>query len=124
MDDVLYTLQCAQDIAINERKYNLNSYVYLRNSKIKRLDAQRILRSPVIRELTGTILDINLSFKNGKEPEVLYAREAYGHIPRPEARKIVSYYENIIDGIKRYIAEKKGGKKISEAKIRSRAKAK
>lgn len=124
MDDILYTLQQAQDIAINEKKYNLNSYIYLSNSKVKRLEAQRVLKSSVIKEMTATILDINLSFKNGDKEDVLYAKEAYGHLSRPEARKIVSYYEHIIDGIKKYIIEKKGGKKISEAKIRSRAKAK
>jgi hypothetical protein len=124
MDEILYTLQCAQDIAIKEKKYNLNMYVYLSNSQVKRIRAREVLRSSVIKEMTQTMLDINLSLKNGITEDILYAKEAYGYLSKPEARKIISYYENIIDGIKRYIAEKKGGRKISQGKLRSGAKPK
>lgn len=120
MDDILYTLQHAQDIAIKEKNYKLDTYKYLNNNKVKRLDAQRILRSSVVQEISSTILDINLSLKSGNQEDIIYAKEAYGHLSKPEARKLLNYYDGIIDGIKRYINEKKGGKKISAAKTRSK----
>ncbi len=108
---MLYDLQKAIDFAFSEKKYVMNSYTYLKVKNMKRVDAQQILRSPLIREIQSIISDLEIYLLGGQTSEAVYLREAYGYLPKPEARKISGYLDNIIEGIKKYISERKGGRK-------------
>lgn len=114
MDEIYNDLQQAIDFAFLENKYVMNSYSYLRVKNVKRVDAQEVLRSPLIKELYGYINELNLYLQGGQDPEVVYAREAYGYLSKPEARKVAGYLDNIIEGFKKYIKERKGGRKKSK----------
>ncbi len=118
MDEVYYDIQQAIDFAFLEQKYVMNSYSYLKVKNIKRTDAQSVLRSPLIKELYSYIKELNLYLDGGQSPDVIYARDAYGYLSKPDARKISNYLDNIIEGIKKYISERKGGnrKKRSPSK--------
>lgn len=109
MDEIYWDIQQAIDFAFIEQKYVLNSYSYFKIKDVKRTDAQIVLRSDLIKELYSYIKELNLYLEGGQTPDVVYAREAYGYLTKPDARKISNYLDNIIEGIKKYICEKKGG---------------
>lgn len=111
MDEVYYDIQKAIDFAFSENKFVLNSYSYLKIKDIRRADAQTILRSPVVKELYLYINDLDTLVKGGQEQDAIYLREAYGYLSKPEARKISSYFDKIIDGVKVYINDRKPGRK-------------
>jgi hypothetical protein len=114
MEEVMNDVQQAIDFAFRDKKYVLNSYSYLKVKDLKRADAQLVLRSSLINEIYSMINDLNLYIKGGQTSDVVYVRDAYGYLSKPEARKIAVYLDNIIEGIKKYIIERKGvrGKKI------------
>lgn len=111
MNEVYHDIQQAIDYAFKEKKYLLDSYKYLKANDIKRLHAQEVLRSPLIKELQSYVRELNLYLQGGNSPDVQYAREAYGFLTKPDARKISNYLDNIIEGFKKYINERKGTRK-------------
>ena len=111
MEEIYYDIQQAIDYAFKEKKYLLNSYKYLKGKDVKRLHAQTILRSPLIQELYDYITELNLYVDGGSSARTQYAREAYGFLSKPEARKLSTYFDNIIDGFRLYINERKGTRK-------------
>lgn len=116
MDEIFNDIQQAIDYAFIQKKFLLNSYSYLKVKEVKRVDAQTILRSPLIKELYSCIQDLELYLQGGQTPDAIYVREAYGYLTKPDARKICNYLDNVIEGIKKYIIEKKGGRRKKKAK--------
>lgn len=115
MDEIYYDLQKAIDFAFLENKFVMSMYSYLKVKDVRRADAQILLRSTLIQELYSYIRDLDLYLKGGQDDDVVYAREAYGYLSKPEARKISAYFDKIIEGIKEYIQERKGGKRKGRA---------
>jgi hypothetical protein len=111
MDEIYYDLQKAIDFAFVENKFVLNSYSYLKVKDVRRVDAQEVLRSPLIKELYVYINDLETIVRGGQEKETVYLREAYGFLSKPEARKISIYFDKIIEGFKTYINDRKPGRK-------------
>lgn len=115
MDEVYFDIQQAIDFAFFEQKYVMNTYSYLKVKDLKRADAQTLLRSSLIKELQSYVSDLDTYLKGGQTPEVVYVREAYGYLSKPDARKISTYLDNMIEGIKKYIQERKGGKRTKRS---------
>lgn len=115
MDEIYNDLQQAIDFAFVESKFVMNMYSYLKIKDLRRADAQILLRSSLIQELYSYIKELELYLKGGQDDDVVYAREAYGYLSKPEARKISTYFDKIIEGIKEYIQERKGGKRKKRA---------
>jgi hypothetical protein len=115
MDELYFDIQQAIDFAFLDNRYVMNSYSYLKVKDVKRADAQKLLRSSLIVELYDYVNELNTYLKGGQDPDVVYAREAYGYLSKPDARKISTYLDNIIEGIKKYISERKGGKRKPRA---------
>jgi hypothetical protein len=120
MEQIYHDLQQAIDFAFVQKKYVMKSFDYLRANDVRRADAQELLRSSLIQELYSYVTELNLYLKGGNEPDVLYAREAYGYLSKPDARKIATYLDNIIDGIRQYIQARKGGTKKPKPRVKSK----
>ncbi len=120
MDEIYYDLQQAIDFAFVQNKYVLNSFSYLKVKDVRRVDAQELLRSSLVQELYSYITDLNLYLKSGQHPDVLYAEEAYGFLSRADAKRISTYFDNIIEGIKKYIQERKGATKKPKPRTKSK----
>jgi hypothetical protein len=114
MDEIYNDIQQAIDYAFIDKKYLLDSFKYLKCKNVKRLHAQTILRSALTRELQSYVVELNRYVKGSKDPETEYATEAYGFLSKPEARKLATYFDNIVEGIKKYINDKKGALKKSK----------
>jgi hypothetical protein len=120
MDEIYYDLQQAIDFAFVQNKYVLNSFSYLKVKDVRRVDAQELLRSSLVQELYSYINDLNLYLKNSQDPDVLYAEEAYGFLTKADAKRISTYFDNIIEGIKKYIQERKGATKKPKPRTKSK----
>tara|TARA_R100000005_G_C4993557_1_gene200574 strand:- start:417 stop:767 length:351 start_codon:yes stop_codon:yes gene_type:complete len=107
----LYTdVEKAIDYAF-QGQFVLKFYDYLRVTKAKRIDAEEFNESSTAKEIKDLVNDLNAYLEGGQDNEHKQIREGYGYLPKPQARKIKLYLEDILnDGI-RYAEDKKPGRK-------------
>ena len=98
-------------------RYLFNCYLYLKGNKATKPQVRKFCESSTAVELSETTLELEQYIKGGDST----LREAYGHIPKPEARKIKTYLYKILEDAWKYELERKPGRK-PKAKIK-RAKA-
>jgi hypothetical protein len=61
-------------------------------------------------------LDLDEYLKGGADDEHKQLREGYGHIPKPQARKIRNYLEGFLEDAKRYSNDKRPGRRKKQSK--------
>ena len=62
------------------------------------------------------IVDLDEYIKGGADSEHKQLREGYGHIPKPQARKIRNYLESFIDDAERYSYDRRPGRRKKTSK--------
>ena len=62
------------------------------------------------------ILELNEYLKGGQDNEHKQLREAYGHIPKPQARKIKQFLEGILEDAERYSYDRRPGRRTKRSK--------
>ncbi len=60
--------------------------------------------------------DLSEYIKGGKDGEHQILREAYGHLGKPNARKIRDYFNEILDDAKKYEKERRRGRRKTKTK--------
>ena len=70
--------------------------------------------SSTAQEIITTIDDLQEYIKGGKDNLHSQLREGYGHIPKPQARKISTYLESILHDAYKYSNDRKRGRKPSK----------
>ena len=95
---------------------NLKFYDYLKSNKIKRHEIDSFISSSVTNEIGCLILDLDEYLKGGSDDEHKQLREGYGHIPKPQARKIRNYLESFIEDAKRYSDDRRPGRRKKQSK--------
>lgn len=95
------------DLAMSEQKYLFKLYPYLKTNKWTRRQVNEFIESTSAAQLNEIILDLEGYIKGGDK----ILREAYGHIPKPKARKIKEYLYGILEDAWKYHAERKPGRK-------------
>ena len=88
-------------------------YDYLKSNKATKRDAQEFIDSDVARELQLLIMDLEEYLEGGNDEQHKQLREGYGHLGKPEARKIKDYLLSLLQDAWRYEQEKKPGRKRS-----------
>ena len=101
LSDIFDLIEHAIDNAF-EGQMNLRFYDYLKDSKVKKHEIDSFISSSTTNEIGGLILDLDEYLKGGADDEHKQLREGYGHIPKPQARKIRNYLESFIGDAKRY----------------------
>ena len=99
-----------------EGKYVLGFYDYLKIKKVKRIVVEQFLRSPIVIEIENLIQDMEDYLEGGSDCTHKQLREGYGHIPKPQARKIRNYLENIINDAKKYTYDRRPGRRKKTSK--------
>lgn len=94
-------------------KQMLNMYDYLKSNKATKRDVQEFIDSDVARELQLLIMDLEEYLEGGNDEQHKQLREGYGHLGKPEARKIKDYLLSLLQDAWRYEQEKKPGRKRS-----------
>ena len=85
--DIYDMIEHAIDYAFDGRM-NLKFYDYLKTSKIKKHEIDAFIESSTAAEISDITLDLDEYIKGGADNDHKQLREGYGHIPKPQARKI------------------------------------
>ena len=97
-------------------KMQLKFYQFLEYRKTKKYEVESFIKSSTAHELSETVLDLEAYIKGGNDNNHKQLREAYGHIPKPQARKIKTYLYGILEDAWRYSRDRRPGrrKKVSK----------
>ena len=97
-------------------KMTLKFYEFLQYRKTKKAEIDSFLQSSTVKEITSQVIELEEYIKGGSDNNHKQLREAYGHIPKPQARKIKAYLYSILEDAWRYQRDRRPGrrKKVSK----------
>ena len=113
--DIYDMIEHAIDYAFDGRM-NLKFYDYLKSTKIKKHEIDAFIESSTAAEISDITLDLDEYIKGGDDSQHKQLREGYGHIPKPQARKIRNYLESFIDDAERYSHDRRPGRRKKHSK--------
>ena len=113
--DIYDMIEHAIDYAF-EGRMNLKFYDYLKTSKIKKHEIDAFIESPTAAEISDITLDLDEYIKGGSDNDHKQLREGYGHIPKPQARKIKTYLYGILEDAWRYSNDRRPGRRKKQSK--------
>ena len=117
MDQEVYgIIEQSIDDAFTAFRFRLNLYDYFKVIKATRKDADDFIISSTSKEIKDLVTELDEYLKGGQDSEHKQLREAYGHIPKPQARKIKQFLEGIIEDAIRYSYDRKPGRKRKGSK--------
>jgi len=99
-----------------EGQMNLKFYDYLKDNKVKKHDIDSFISSSTTKEINDTIVELDEYLIGGSDSEHKQLREGYGHIPKPQARKIKIYLHGILEDARRYSHDRRPGRRKKESK--------
>ena len=97
-------------------KMTLKFYEFLKWRKTTKAEVNAFLHSSTAKELADEVLELEEYIKGGRDSNHQQLREAYGHIPKPQARKINNYLSSILEDAVRYGNDRKPGRKKKQSK--------
>ena len=109
-EEVYYVLEEALELAF-QGKFVVKLYEYFQLRGVTKAEADQFLRSSTAKELADEVNELDEYIKGGKDNQHQQLREAYHHIPKPQARKIRDYLACILEDAVRYSDDKRRGRK-------------
>ena len=97
-------------------KFVLNFYDYLKVRGTKRVEAEEFIGSSTANEISSLVMDLDDYLEGGSDEMHKQLREAYGHIPKPQARKIRNYLYKILEDAWKYNHDRRPGRRKKETK--------
>jgi hypothetical protein len=113
--EVYYDVEKAIDYAF-QGKFVLNFYEYLKIKGIIRAQVEEFLQSKTVLNIKDIILDLDNYLQGGADNQHKQLREAYGHLPKPQARKIKNYLQGILEDAEKYSYDKRKGRRKKQTK--------
>ena len=114
-DNVYDMLEHAIEYAF-EGKMQLKFYEFLKYRKTTRAEVDAFLQSSTAKELADEVVELQEYIKGGKDNLHQQLREAYGHISKPQARKIKAYLGGILEDAVRYSNDRRPGRRKKNSK--------
>ena len=99
-----------------EGKLTLKFYEFLKHRKTTKAEVDSFLKSSTAKELADEVVELKEYIRGGRDSNHQQLREAYGHIPKPQARKIMTYLGNILEDAVRYSDDRKPGRRKKGSK--------
>ena len=99
-----------------EGKMQLKFYEFLKYRKTTKAEIDSFLHSSTAKELANEVLELKEYIKGGRDSNHQQLREAYGHIPKPQARKIMTYLGKILEDAVRYSNDRRPGRRKKGSK--------
>ena len=99
-----------------EGKMNLKFYDYLRSNKVKKQEIDSFIESATAHQINDLTKDLDEYLEGGNDDIHKQLREGYGHIPKPQARKIKNYLYGILEDAWRYSHDRKPGRRRKQTK--------
>jgi hypothetical protein len=97
-------------------KFVLKFYDYLKVKTVTKKQVEEFIESSTANELSSLVMDLDDYLEGGSDEIHKQLREGYGHIPKPEARKIRNYLYGILEDAWKYNNDKKPGRKKKRSK--------
>ena len=97
-------------------KMQLKFYEFLKYRKTTKAEVDAFLHSSTAKELANEVVELREYIKGGRDSEHQQLREAYHHIPKPQARKIMIYLGNILEDAVRYSNDRRPGRRSKGSK--------
>ena len=113
--DIYDLIEHAIDNAF-EGQMNLKFYNYLKATKTKKHEIDAFIESTTAVEISDLTLELDEYLKGGQDNEHKQLREGYGHIPKPQARKIKNYLYGILEDAWKYSNDRKPGRRKKQTK--------
>jgi len=110
LESVYDMLEHALELAF-KGKMQLKFYDYLKHRKTKKREVDALVESSTAHELSEAVLELEEYIKGGQDNNHKQLREAYGHIPKPQARKIKNYLYGILEDAWRYQRDRRPGRR-------------
>lgn len=119
MENTLYEVCNDVEKAIDyafSGQFVMKFYDYLKIRNTKKIEVEEFIESDTAHELNDLIQELEEYLEGGTDSNHKTLREAYGHIPKPQARKIKNYLHDILKDAQRYNHDRRPGrrKKISK----------
>ena len=97
-------------------KMQLKFYEFLKYRKTTKAEVDAFLQSSTAKEIADEVLELQEYIKGGKDNLHQQLREAYGHISKPQARKIKNYFCSILEDAVRYHHDRRPGRRKKHSK--------
>ena len=94
----------------------LKFYEFLKYRKTTKTEIDAFLHSSTAKELADEVLELQEYIKGGRDSNHQQLREAYGHIRKPQARKIMKYLGGILEDAVRYSNDRRPGRRKKGSK--------
>ena len=114
-ENVYELIEHALELAF-EGKMQLKFYEFLKYRKTTKAEIDAFLQSSTAKELADEVIELREYIKGGRDSNHQQLREAYGHIPKPKARKIKMYLYGILQDAVRYQHERRPGRRKKGSK--------
>ena len=113
--EVYYDVERAIDLAFDGH-FVLKFYDYLKIKNVKRFEIEEFIQSRTANNINELVMDLDDYLKGGIDNQHKQLREAYGHISKPNARKIRNYLYNILEDAWRYSHDRRPGRRKKKTK--------
>lgn len=113
--EVYYDVERAIDYAF-QGQFVLKFYDYLKIRGAKKVEVEEFIQSNTASEITNLVADLDDYLEGGSDEIHKQLREGYGHIPKPEARKIRNYLHGILEDARKYSYDKRPGRRKKQTK--------
>ena len=114
-EEVYYVLEESIELAF-KGQFVVKLYEYFQVRGVTKAEADQFLNSSTAHEIGSLIVELGEYIKGGKDSNHQQLREAYHHIPKPQARKIRDYLACILEDALRYSDDRKRGRKRKHSK--------
>jgi transcriptional regulatory protein LevR len=109
-EEVYYIIEEAIELAFNGQ-FVIKLYEYFQSRGVTKAEADQFLNSSTANEIASVVVELDEYIKGGKDSNHQQLREAYHHIPKPQARKIRNYLACILEDALQYSNDKRRGRK-------------
>ena len=109
-EEVYYILEESLELAF-KGQFVIKLYEYFQSRGVTKAEADQFLNSSTAHEIADVVKELTEYIKGGIDSDHKQLREAYHHIPKPQARKIRNYLACILEDAVQYSNDKRRGRK-------------
>ena len=109
-EEVYYVLEESLELAF-KGQFVIKLYEYFQSRGVTKVEADQFLNSSTANEIASLVVELDEYIKGGNDSDHKQLREAYHHIPKPQARKIRNYLACILEDSVQYSNDKRRGRK-------------
>jgi len=113
--EIYNDVEKAIDYAFNGQ-FVLKFYDYLKVRGTKKVEVDEFIGSTTANEINSLVTDLDDYLEGGSDEVHKQLREGYGHIPKPQARKIRNYLHGILEDAQKYSYDKRPGRRKKQTK--------